>query len=94
MGNRKVIQELTYRHDGEKGQNVDRLILNAEREGYALAQVRGTMTVGELAEFLEDFAEDTPVYLSFDRGYTFGGIRAGSFGLLEDEDDEEEEDDE
>lgn len=79
--------------DREKGQHMDRLILNAEREGYALAQVRGTMTVGELAEFLEDFAEDTPVYLSFDRGYTFGGIRAGSFGLLEDEDDEEEEED-
>ena len=72
----------------------DRLILNVEREGYALAQVRGTMTVGELTQFLEDFAEDTPVYLSFDRGYNFGGIRAGSFGLLEDEDDEEEEGDE
>ena len=69
----------------------DRLILNVEREGYALAQVRGTMTVGELAEFLEDFAEDTPVYLSFDQGYTFGGIRAGSFGLLEDDEEEGDE---
>ena len=49
------------------------LIYSTFREGYGPDQVRKTMTVGELIALLEDYDEDTPVYLSFDNGYTYGG---------------------
>ena len=55
------------------------LIYETFREGYGLDQIRRTMTVGELISFLSDFDEDTPVYLSFDNGYTYGGITEGRF---------------
>ncbi len=51
-----------------------RVIINANREGYTPVQVRGTMTVGELKKLLEEYEEDSPVILSFDNGYTYGGI--------------------
>ena len=50
--------------------------IEAQREGYALNQITSTMTVGELIAYLEQFDEDTKVYLSHDGGYTYGGIRA------------------
>ena len=65
------------------------LILNTFREGYALDQIKRTMTVGELISFLEDYDEDRPVYLAFDNHYTFGGITESRF-----EDDYEEDEDE
>jgi len=37
------------------------------------------MTAGELINFLAQYDEDTPVYLSFDNGYTYGGITEGRF---------------
>ena len=49
------------------------LYINAQREGYGIDQIRHTMTVGELIRYLEDFDEDTPVYLKHDNGYTYGG---------------------
>ena len=55
------------------------LIMEAERTGYAIDQIHETMTVGELIAFLSDFDEDTPIYTSQDDGYTYGGIRHGSF---------------
>ena len=55
------------------------LFINAEREGYGIDQIRHIMTVGELIRYLEDFEEDTPVYLKHDRGYTYGGINWNSF---------------
>ena len=51
------------------------LIIAANREGYSIDQVRKTMTAGELREFLEGYDDDTPIYLSHDNGYTYGGIR-------------------
>ena len=65
------------------------LIYETFREGYGLDQIRRTMTVGELISFLSDFEEDTPVYLSFDNGYTYGGVTEDRF-----RDDEEEGEDE
>ena len=65
------------------------LILNAEREGNSIAQIRSTMTVGELQAFLEEFDEDTPIYLSHDNGYTYGGVRADAFGIYEKEEEDE-----
>ena len=55
------------------------LMINAERESYEIEQVRATMTVGELIAYLEDFDEDTEVYLKHDNGYTYGGITYNSF---------------
>ena len=66
------------------------LIYSTFREGYGLDQVRKTMTVGELIAFLEDYDEDTPVYLSFDNGYTYGGITEGRFEENYGEDGEDE----
>jgi hypothetical protein len=59
------------------------LILEAEREGYGIDQVRGTMTVGELIEFLSDYDESAEIYLSHDNGYTYGGITIGRFSEKE-----------
>ena len=69
------------------------LYIDAQREGYAIDQVRQTMTVGELIDYLEQFSEDTQVFLRHDGGYTYGGINPFSFSdeTLEGEEDDEEE---
>lgn len=64
------------------------LYIDAKREGYGVDQIRRTMTVSELIDYLQQFGEDTPVYLRHDRGYTYGGITVNSF---EDEEISEEE---
>ena len=51
-----------------------KLFINAQRTGYSTAQIQHTMTVGELIAALEEFDEDTPVFLKHDGGYTYGGI--------------------
>lgn len=58
---------------------MSKLMYHTFREGYGTDQVRKTMTVGDLIAFLEDYDENTPVYLSFDNGYTYGGITEGRF---------------
>lgn len=68
---------------------MEKLILTTCREGYSTDQVRTTMTVGELIAFLEDYDEDTPVFLSFDNGYTYGGITERRFEMDFGEGDEE-----
>ena len=55
------------------------LIINARREGYATDQCPGTMTVGDLINFLQEFNESTPVFLSHDNGYTYGSVRQSDF---------------
>lgn len=57
----------------------DVLFLEGRRNGYSVDQCGRTMTVGELLEFLQQFDEDTPVYLNNDNGYTYGNITEGSF---------------
>lgn len=66
------------------------LIYQTFREGYGVDQIRRTMTVGELIEFLGNYDEDTPVYLSFDNGYTYGGITENRFDDNCEEDEEYE----
>lgn len=56
-----------------------KLTISTFREGYGIYQIRNTMTVGELISFLSDFDEDTPIYLSFDNGFTYGGITENNF---------------
>lgn len=64
------------------------LILEVSREAYGISDVRRTMTVAELIEFLSDFNDDTKVYVSHDNGYTYGGIRESAFEEREREEDE------
>lgn len=71
---------------------MEKLLYQTFREGYGTGQIRTTMTVGELIGFLGNYDEDTPIYLSFDNGYTYGGITEDRFEEIykEDEDDEED----
>ncbi len=64
------------------------LILDTFREGYGIDQIKRTMTVGDLIAFLEEYDEETPVYLGFDNRYTYGGITEARFSYEEREDDE------
>ena len=58
---------------------MEKLIIYTVREGYATDQCSRTMTVGELIETLEEYDEDMPVFLAFDKGYTYGGVREDRF---------------
>jgi len=49
------------------------MTIKAERECYSRRDVC-TMTVGELISALENYNHNDKVYLSFDGGYTYGGI--------------------
>lgn len=67
------------------------------RDAYSAADIleRGTMTAQELAEFFQEIADthgDIPVVLSFDSGYTYGGLNSLYMEVIESEDSEEEED--
>ena len=65
-----------------------KLLYNTSRDAYDLEDVRRTMTVGELIAHLQDYDPDTPVYLGFDNGYTYGGLDGRGFEeLLDDEED-------
>lgn len=65
-----------------------KLFIEGRREGYAVEQIDRTMTVGELIAFLEDFDEDTEIYLKNDNGYTYGSIAESSFEEDVEEDEE------
>ena len=65
-----------------------KLLYNTSRDAYDLEDVRRTMTVGELIAHLQDYDPDTPVYLGFDNGYTYGSVQMDS--VTEGEEDEDE----
>ena len=65
-----------------------KLFLNTKRNGYSTDQCGQTMTVKELIELLDQYEDDTEVFLKNDGGYTYGSITEWDFE--EDEDDEEE----
>lgn len=67
---------------------MNKIIISTSRDGYSIDQIRNTMTVGELMELLQDYDEDTKIYLSFDNGYTYGGISSQDFEEVDDEDEE------
>ena len=71
------------------------VVIEAYREGYSPNQLRGTMTVGELRDYLDVYASDTPVILSHDNGYTYGSVseRYISADWFDTEEEEEEEED-
>lgn len=54
---------------------MDKLIIIANKDSYSTDDIYNTMTVGDLKSFLNDMEDDTPIYLSFDGGYTYGALR-------------------
>lgn len=54
---------------------MDKLIIIANKDSYSTQDIYNTMTVGDLKSFLNDMEDDTPIYLSFDGGYTYGALR-------------------
>lgn len=65
-----------------------KIIIDARRDGYTTSQIKTTMTVGELIDFLSEYDISEKIYLSHDNGYTFGGITANN--IHEEEVEEEE----
>lgn len=55
------------------------LFIEGRRDGYTPSQCYSTMTVGELIEKLQEYSEETLVYLNNDNGYTYGSIDYDSF---------------
>ena len=53
---------------------VKEVYVSVTRDGYNSKQVSRTMTVAELIRRLQDFDRESPVYISFDGGYTVGGL--------------------
>ena len=53
---------------------MEELFINGKRNGYGTDQCGKTLTVGELIEILQEYDEDSPVYLRNDNGYTYGSI--------------------
>lgn len=56
---------------------MEELFINGKRNGYGTDQCGKTLTVGELIEILQEYDEDSPVYLRNDNGYTYGSITRG-----------------
>lgn len=55
--------------------DVEFLRIETSRDAYGPDDVANkTMTIGELIEILSMYDEDKPIILSFDNGYTFGGL--------------------
>lgn len=54
---------------------MDKLIIITNKDAYSTDDIYNTMTVGDLKAFLDDLEDDTPIYLSFDSGYTYGALR-------------------
>jgi hypothetical protein len=67
-------------------ENIAKVFIKGKRNGYDTAQCGHTLTVGELIELLQDFDENSPVYLNNDNGYTYGSI---TYGDITEEDTEE-----
>lgn len=71
------------------------LTIEAHRSGYSPDQIYHTMTVADLKSCLDQYDDDTPVYISNDRGYTYGGISWDDINeQYEENDDEDDEIDE
>ena len=68
-------------------ENQTKVFITGKRNGYCPDQCGHTLTVGELIELLQDFDEESPVYLINDNGYTYGSITR--YDINEEEYDEE-----
>jgi hypothetical protein len=70
------------------------ITIEAHRAGYSVDQIRNTATVGDLISYLSQWDEETPVYISNDNGYTYGGISTSDIDSAYFEEDEEEDEEE
>lgn len=66
------------------------IVVEVSREGYGLGQIRGAYTVKELIEQLEQYDEDSLVFVSHDNGYTYGSINFNMADYWEDENEDGE----
>ena len=66
------------------------ITIEANRTGYSPEQCGHTVTIGDLIDYLSQYDEETPIYISNDNGYTYGAIRAYDINEIDPEDDEEE----
>ena len=64
---------------------MEAIYIDTKRNGYEPDQCGRTMTVGDLISALEEFDEDTPVYLRNDGGYTYGSITEADICLSTEE---------
>ena len=55
------------------------IFIDGRRDAYSPAQCAYTMSVGDLQEMLEQFNDDDKIFLSNDKGYTYGSITCDSF---------------
>ncbi len=62
-----------------------KLFIEGRNESYDWKYVDETMTVGELIEYLNQYEDDTPVYLKNDGGYTYGSVTETSFEECDDD---------
>lgn len=65
-----------------------KVFIEGRANGYAPEQCNGTITVGELIEYLSEFDKNAKIYLRNDGGYTYGSIDAYSFSTDEDNENE------
>lgn len=65
---------------------MEKLFIEARRQGYSTSQVGETLTVKDLIRILNRYEDETPVYISNDGGYTYGAITEDE--ILEDIEDE------
>ena len=70
--NKKIGRKVSESVGPNDGDRV--VVINAENTGYTIDQVKHAITVGELKSLLNYYDSDMQVYLSFDRGYTYGTI--------------------
>lgn len=57
-----------------QNEGAPQIIINAVSDGYYTDQCGETMTVGQLRDLLEAFDPESPIFLSFDEGYTYGRL--------------------
>lgn len=55
------------------------LTIEGRHNGYSYEQIKGTIKVGDLIDFLQEYDRDTEIMLRNDNGYTFGSIDRTSF---------------
>ena len=56
-----------------------KVFIDSKRNGYSPEQCGKTMTVGELMALLDEFDEDSEIYIRNDNGYTYGSITRRDF---------------
>lgn len=67
---------------------MDALFINSIRNGYSPDQCGPTLRVADLIEILQQYDDETPVYIRNDNGYTYGNIQERDINHADDLNDE------